>query len=239
MLLTQLNQLFVYIPHGSSKEFIEKYSQSKEYKQKIVFVEDTKEIYTNGKAFGTAAAEFEQLVQLAKDNKDRLDILQGSAETEGSVKQQISDVNQQLLNKLDELKELVFGVTDTDTLNKNLDTIKEIAEWIEQAGADTIPQMQEQIQENAEAIAAETERAEQAESDLEARVKAIEDIEIWMTYESDSVPETEDTVHASSVDDINNIADPTSADVVVDNQDALGYFTDPANANTTFKNISI
>lgn len=227
MLLTQLNQLFVYIPHGSSKEFIEKYSQSEEYRQKIVFVEDTKEIYTNGKAFGTAAAEFEQLVQLANDNKDRLDVLQGDADTEGSVKQQIK-----------ELKDLILGA-DSEELDKALDTIKEISDWINSEEGAPIVQINEKIQENADAIAAETERAEQAESDLEARVKAIEDIEIWMMYESDSVPETEDTVHASSVDDINNIADPTSADVVVDNQDALGYFTDPANANTTFKNISI
>lgn len=227
MLLTQLNQLFVYIPHGSSKEFIEKYSQSEEYRQKIVFVEDTKEIYTNGKAFGTAAAEFEQLVQLANDNKDRLDVLQGDADTEGSVKQQIK-----------ELKDLILGA-DSEELDKALDTIKEISDWINSKEGAPIVQINEKIQENADAIAAETERAEQAESDLEARVKAIEDIEIWMMYESDSVPETEDTVHASSVDDINNIADPTSADVVVDNQDALGYFTDPANANTTFKNISI
>ena len=227
MLLTQLNQLFVYIPHGSSKEFIEKYSQSEEYRQKIVFVEDTKEIYTNGKAFGTAAAEFEQLVQLANDNKDRLDVLQGDADTEGSVKQQIK-----------ELKDLILGA-DSEELDKALDTIKEISDWINSEEGAPIVQINEKIQENADAIAAETERAEQAESDLEARVKAIEDIEIWMMYESDSVPETDDTVHASSVDDINNIADPTSADVVVDNQDALGYFTDPANANTTFKNISI
>lgn len=58
MLINQLNKLFIYVAYGSGKEWIENYSQKDEYKQKIAFVADTKEIWTNGKGFGTSYTEF-------------------------------------------------------------------------------------------------------------------------------------------------------------------------------------
>lgn len=58
MLINQLNKLFIYVAHGSGQEWIENYSQKDEYKQKIAFVADTKEIWTNGKGFGTSYTEF-------------------------------------------------------------------------------------------------------------------------------------------------------------------------------------
>ena len=45
-------QLFVYVPHGQSELFKQQYSENDDYKSKICFVEDTHEIYVNGKSFG-------------------------------------------------------------------------------------------------------------------------------------------------------------------------------------------
>lgn len=45
-------QLFVYVPQGQSDLFKQQYSENNSYKSKIVFIEDTHEIYVNGKSFG-------------------------------------------------------------------------------------------------------------------------------------------------------------------------------------------
>jgi len=58
MLINELSKLFVYVPLGYGQNFIDNYSQLNDYKQKIVFVADTKQIWTNGVGFGIANAEF-------------------------------------------------------------------------------------------------------------------------------------------------------------------------------------
>ena len=45
-------ELFLYVPAGASEQFKQQYSKSNEYKSKIAFVEDTHEIFVNGKSFG-------------------------------------------------------------------------------------------------------------------------------------------------------------------------------------------
>ncbi len=45
-------QLFVYVPQGQADLFKQQYSENDGYKSKICFVEDTHEIYVNGKSFG-------------------------------------------------------------------------------------------------------------------------------------------------------------------------------------------
>ena len=58
MLINELSKLFVYVPLGYGQNFIDNYSQLDDYKQKIVFVADTKQIWTSGVGFGIAKAEF-------------------------------------------------------------------------------------------------------------------------------------------------------------------------------------
>lgn len=42
----------VYVPLGSGNQFKQQFSESKDYKSKISFVEDTHEIFVNGKSWG-------------------------------------------------------------------------------------------------------------------------------------------------------------------------------------------
>ena len=85
----------------------------------------------------------------------------------------------------------------------------------------------------------EISRSTEIDNDHETRITNIEEVDVWDLYETDSVPETPDTVHASSADDFANITDPENTDVVADNQDAVDYFADPANSNVTYQNITI
>lgn len=282
MLINQLNKLFIYVAYGSGQEWIENYSQKDEYKQKIAFVADTKEIWTNGKGFGTSYTEFQNLMQIVQDNKDdienkleqaqqelnerineisheisgdtstlaeRLDILEGDKDTVGSVAYAV-----------EQLKELVMGA-DMEEIQKAYDTIKEIADWIAETGMPDIQQIAEDISTGLnevndridqvvedlstgvddleDRLNAEIERSTGIDNDHETRITNIEEVDIWDLYETDSVPETPDTVHASSADDFANIADPENTDVVADNQDAVDYFADPANSNVTYQNITI
>ena len=52
-MLTTINELFVFVPAGMGQTFITCYATDEAYKKKIAFVEETGEIYTNGKCFGT------------------------------------------------------------------------------------------------------------------------------------------------------------------------------------------
>ena len=52
-MLTTINELFVFVPAGMGQTFIKRYATDEAYKKKIAFVEETGEIYTNGKCFGT------------------------------------------------------------------------------------------------------------------------------------------------------------------------------------------
>ena len=287
MLINQLNKLFIYVAYGSGQEWIENYSQKDEYKQKIAFVADTKEIWTNGKGFGTSYTEFQNLMQIVQDNKDdiesklaaaedalnerineisheisgdtstlaeRLDILEGDKNTVGSVAYAV-----------EELKNLILGEGDLQEL---FDTIKEIGDWIAEVGIENIKQLDDRLDQLTDDVStgfnnindridqviddistgvddledrlnAEIERSTGIDNDHETRITNIEEVDVWDLYETDSVPETSDTVHASSADDFANITDPENTDVVADNQDAVDYFADPANSNVTYQNITI
>lgn len=287
MLINQLNKLFIYVAYGSGQEWIENYSQKDEYKQKIAFVADTKEIWTNGKGFGTSYTEFQNLMQIVQDNKDdiesklaaaedalnerineisheisgdtstlaeRLDILEGDKNTVGSVAYAV-----------EELKNLILGEGDLQEL---FDTIKEIGDWIAEVGIENIKQLDDRLDQLTDDVStgfnnindridqviddistgvddledrlnAEIERSTGIDNDHETRITNIEEVDVWDLYETDSVPETPDTVHASSADDFANITDPENTDVVADNQDAVDYFADPANSNVTYQNITI
>lgn len=242
MLINELNKLFVYVPLGYGQQFIDNYAQSSEYKQKIAFVADTKEIYTNGVGFGVAKGEFQSLVQLVNSNadriaalenkqegdastiNDRLDVLEGDASTAGSVAYAVQ-----------QLKEEILG---SDDLIETLDTIKEIQDWIDTHGTDFLD-LSNKVDENTAAIEAETARATAAETALDERVTDLEDITIWDTFSTDEMPVDENTVIMGTPSDLNDITDTQNTDVVIDTQDAMSYFTNDTNSGVIFNNLSI
>ena len=73
-MLTTINELFVFVPAGMGQTFIKRYATDEAYKKKITFVEETGEIYTNGKCFGTnyksAIDELSGKVQEVKEKND-------------------------------------------------------------------------------------------------------------------------------------------------------------------------
>ena len=75
-MLTTINELFVFVPAGMGQTFIKRYATDEAYKKKIAFVEETGEIYTNGKCFGTnyksAIDELSGKVQEVKEKNDEL-----------------------------------------------------------------------------------------------------------------------------------------------------------------------
>ena len=75
-MLTTINELFVFVPAGMGQTFIKCYATDEAYKKKIAFVEETGEIYTNGKCFGTnyksAIDELSRKVQEVQDKNDEL-----------------------------------------------------------------------------------------------------------------------------------------------------------------------
>lgn len=75
-MLTTINELFVFVPAGMGQTFIKRYATDEAYKKKITFVEETGEIYTNGKCFGTnyksAIDELSGKVQEVKGKNDEL-----------------------------------------------------------------------------------------------------------------------------------------------------------------------
>ena len=75
-MLTTINELFVFVPAGMGQTFIKCYATDEAYKKKIAFVEETGEIYTNGKCFGTnyksAIDELSGKVQEVQAKNDEL-----------------------------------------------------------------------------------------------------------------------------------------------------------------------
>ena len=75
-MLTTINELFVFVPAGMGQTFIKRYATDEAYKKKIAFVEETGEIYTNGKCFGTnyksAIDELSGKVQEVQQKNDEL-----------------------------------------------------------------------------------------------------------------------------------------------------------------------
>ncbi len=234
MLINELSKLFVYVPLGYGQQFIDNYATAEEYKQKIVFVADTHQIFTNGEFFGVSAPEFTQIINGLVERIEALEgdgdapieritnleeamaIVNGDENTEGSIAKAVNDLKESILG----------GIDDIDAA---LDTIAEIDKWIKDHEVDFEALMTNLDSVN-DKLDNEIERATMAENDLEQRVKNIEDISIWDTFTP---------VSASSTSDIDSIADPENTDLSVDTQDATNYFSDNANANTVFKNITI
>lgn len=73
-MIKTIKDMFIYVSKGSGKQFITVYAKDDAYKQKIAFVEDTAEIWTNGKAFGiNETSKFDELAAKVSSLESSLD----------------------------------------------------------------------------------------------------------------------------------------------------------------------
>ena len=191
-MLTTINELFVFVPAGMGQTFIKRYATDEAYKKKIAFVEETGEIYTNGKCFGT-------------NYKSAIDELSGKV--------------QEVQEKNDELANILNGL--------NVNTIKEINDWIQQHGAD---------------FSTLSTSVEQNKVDISKLQKDLEDlnkISIWQEFvvDSDMPPVTEATKIIDTKESLDSLENTENEDIAVTSNDAMEYFNNVA--AKTFKNITL
>ena len=140
-MLTTINELFVFVPTGMGQTFIKRYATDEAYKKKITFVEETGEIYTNGKCFGTnyksAIDELSGKVQEVKGKNDELaNILKDfNADTikeiNNWIKQHGTDFSN-LSTSVEQNKGSIATLTnDISKLQKDLQDLNKISIWQE------------------------------------------------------------------------------------------------------------
>lgn len=145
-MLTTINELFVFVPAGMGQTFIKRYATDEAYKEKIAFVEETGEIYTNGKCFGTnyksAIDELSGKVQKVKEKNDELaNILN---DLNANTIKEINDWIQQhgtdfstLLTSVEQNK------VDISKLQKDLEDLNKISIWQEFVADSDMPPITE------------------------------------------------------------------------------------------------
>lgn len=145
-MLTTINELFVFVPAGMGQTFIKRYATDEAYKEKIAFVEETGEIYTNGKCFGTnyksAIDELSGKVQKVKEKNDELaNILN---DLNANTIKEINDWIQQhgtdfstLLTSVEQNK------VDISKLQKDLEDLNKISIWQEFVADSDMPPVTE------------------------------------------------------------------------------------------------
>ena len=140
-MLTTINELFVFVPAGMGQTFIKRYATDEAYKKKITFVEETGEIYTNGKCFGTnyksAIDELSGKVQEVKEKNDELANILNNLNAK-TIKD-INDWIQQhgtdfstLSTSVEQNKVSIATLTnDISKLQKDLEDLNKISIWQE------------------------------------------------------------------------------------------------------------
>ena len=133
-MLTTINELFVFVPAGMGQTFIKRYATDEAYKKKIAFVEETGEIYTNGKCFGinykSAIDELSGNVQKVQEKNDELaNILNNlNANT-------IKEINDWIKQHGTDFSTLSTSVeqnkVDISKLQKDLEDLNKISIWQE------------------------------------------------------------------------------------------------------------
>ena len=152
-MLTTINELFVFVPAGMGQTFIKRYATDEAYKKKIAFVEETGEIYTNGKCFGTnyksAIDELSGKVQEVKEKNDELaNILKGfNADTikeiNDWIKQHGTDFST-LSTSVEQNKVSIATLTsDISKLQKDLEDLNKISIWQEFVADSDMPPVTE------------------------------------------------------------------------------------------------
>ena len=140
-MLTTINELFVFVPAGMGQTFIKRYATDEAYKEKIAFVEETGEIYTNGKCFGTnyksAIDELSGNVQEVKEkNVEFANILKGfNADTITEINDWITQHGTDfstLSTSVEQNKGSIATLTnDISNLQKDLEDLNKISIWQE------------------------------------------------------------------------------------------------------------
>lgn len=152
-MLTTINELFVFVPAGMGQTFIKRYATDEAYKKKIAFVEETGEIYTNGKCFGTnyksAIDELSGKVQEVKEKNDELtNILKDfNADTikeiNDWIKQHGTDFST-LSASVEQNKGSIATLTnDISKLQKDLEDLNKISIWQEFVADSDMPPVTE------------------------------------------------------------------------------------------------
>lgn len=152
-MLTTINELFVFVPAGMGQTFIKRYATDEAYKKKIAFVEETGEIYTNGKCFGTnyksAIDELSGKVQEVKEKNDELaELLKGFKPDEITtinnwIKQHGTDFST-LSTSVEQNKGSIATLTsDISKLQKDLEDLNKISIWQEFVADSDMPPVTE------------------------------------------------------------------------------------------------
>ena len=152
-MLTTINELFVFVPAGMGQTFIKRYATDEAYKKKIAFVEETGEIYTNGKCFGTnyksAIDELSGKVQEVKEKNDELtntlNALNANTikEINDWIKQHGTDFST-LSASVEQNKGSIATLTnDISKLQKDLEDLNKISIWQEFVADSDMPPVTE------------------------------------------------------------------------------------------------
>ena len=145
-MLTTINELFVFVPTGMGQTFIKRYATDEAYKKKIAFVEETGEIYTNGKCFGTnyksAINELSGKVQEVKGKNDEL------ANTLNALNANtIKEINDWIKQHGTDFSTLSTSVeqnkVDISKLQKDLEDLNKISIWQEFVADSDMPHVTE------------------------------------------------------------------------------------------------
>ena len=152
-MLTTINELFVFVPTGMGQTFIKRYATDEAYKKKITFVEETGEIYTNGKCFGTnyksAIDELSGKVQEVQEKNDELANILNDLNVK-TIKE-INDWIQQhgtdfstLSTSVEQNKGSIATLTnDISKLQKDLEDLNKISIWQEFVADSDMPPVTE------------------------------------------------------------------------------------------------
>ena len=152
-MLTTINELFVFVPAGMGQTFIKRYATDEAYKEKIAFVEETGEIYTNGKCFGTnyksAIDELSGKVQEVQEkNVELANILNNLnantiKEINDWIKQHGADFST-LSTSVEQNKGNIATLTnDISKLQKDLEDLNKISIWQEFVADSDMPPVTE------------------------------------------------------------------------------------------------
>ena len=152
-MLTTINELFVFVPAGMGQTFIKRYATDEAYKHKISFVEESGEIYTNGKCFGTnyksAIDELSGKVQEVKEKNDELaNILKDfNADTIKEINDWIKQHGTDFLTlstSVEQNKGNIATLTnDISKLQKDLEDLNKISIWQEFVADSDMPPVTE------------------------------------------------------------------------------------------------
>ena len=152
-MLTTINELFVFVPAGMGQTFIKRYATDEAYKEKIAFVEETGEIYTNGKCFGTnyksAINELSGKIQKVQEKNDELtntlNALNANTikEINDWIKKHGTDFST-LSTSVEQNKGSIATLTnDISKLQKDLEDLNKISIWQEFVADSDMPPVTE------------------------------------------------------------------------------------------------